>query len=391
MGKARFSRWRLRAGADKLARMTKITLTQLKEIAEGGDAQAQYALAGLLSMRGEAEEAEKWLQAAADQGEPDALYTMATRSFFSRADIAGALAQLEKAAAGGSTAGQRLSAALKAEGAHVPADWSGAVDLLVAAGEAGDPVAKREAAMLLFAHDVDDPVAAALLTEAAEADAPAAAISVCRVIEGRQHTNREKTGEALKKLEAARYPNAETLRAAFASAPTAAETVIAPPDWAAVKSRLHAPQTAAPVEGAPVLADPDVKQFPGAFTREECEYLIAVSVRLLAPSMIVDPETGQSRADPYRSSLTAILGAADMEMALVMLNQRIARYVGQNEETGEFLSILRYASGQEYRPHYDWLPDGDELSRSGQRTATALLYLNEEYEGGETHFLIARP
>ena len=69
------------------------------------------------------------------------------------------------------------------------------------------------------------------------------------------------------------------------------------------------------------------------------------------------------------------------------LNQRIAQYADQSEETGEFLSVLRYASGQEYRPHFDWLPEGSEHARSGQRVATALVYLNDDYEGGETHFL----
>ncbi len=55
---------------------------------------------------------------------------------------------------------------------------------------------------------------------------------------------------------------------------------------------------------------------------------------------------------------------------------------------GEPLSILRYVPGQEYRPHHDFLgPNDPDLGAHGQRLKTALLYLNEGYVGGATHFL----
>ena len=47
---------------------------------------------------------------------------------------------------------------------------------------------------------------------------------------------------------------------------------------------------------------------------------------------------------------------------------------------GEPLQILRYQPGQEYRPHFDWLDVGN------RRVMTALIYLNDDYEGGETAF-----
>ena len=41
----------------------------------------------------------------------------------------------------------------------------------------------------------------------------------------------------------------------------------------------------------------------------------------------------------------------------------------------------RYAPGQQYRPHLDTLPNADN-----QRIRTAILYLNANYQGGETAF-----
>jgi prolyl 4-hydroxylase len=63
------------------------------------------------------------------------------------------------------------------------------------------------------------------------------------------------------------------------------------------------------------------------------------------------------------------------------LNRRLARFTGTDVNQGEPLHILRYRPGQEYRPHVDWLLDDNP------RVLTALVYLNDEYTGGETAFV----
>ena len=49
---------------------------------------------------------------------------------------------------------------------------------------------------------------------------------------------------------------------------------------------------------------------------------------------------------------------------------------------GEPLQILRYRPGQEFKPHRDCTEDV-----ANQRILTMLIYLNEDYSGGETFFL----
>jgi prolyl 4-hydroxylase len=63
------------------------------------------------------------------------------------------------------------------------------------------------------------------------------------------------------------------------------------------------------------------------------------------------------------------------------MNRRLAALTGTDVHRGEPLQILRYRPGQQYHPHTDWL--GEENARM----LTALIYLNEEYEGGETAFV----
>lgn len=69
----------------------------------------------------------------------------------------------------------------------------------------------------------------------------------------------------------------------------------------------------------------------------------------------------------------------------------MARLAAIPYDRGEILTILRYRRTEQYRPHYDFLdPDDPDLVAHGQRVRTALLYLNDGYEGGETYFLMPR-
>ena len=120
---------------------------------------------------------------------------------------------------------------------------------------------------------------------------------------------------------------------------------------------------------------------------EVCEYVIAHAASRLGPSLTYDPVNGGMMRDPLRTSSTASLSPIDLDLALVALNRLIAHTVGVADKNGEFLSVLHYRPGQQYHPHCDWLPAGPDLERSGQRAMTALLFLNDDYRGGETHFL----
>ena len=52
--------------------------------------------------------------------------------------------------------------------------------------------------------------------------------------------------------------------------------------------------------------------------------------------------------------------------------------------------VFRYAVGQEFKPHFDFFdpdnPSHGTLATGGQRIATLLIYLNEDFEGGDTEF-----
>lgn len=138
-------------------------------------------------------------------------------------------------------------------------------------------------------------------------------------------------------------------------------------------ARLPQPEPLAP--GGAVV------RFPGLLTPAECEHVARVAADLMEPATVVHPVTGAQIKHPHRTSDGAVIGPTRETLAIRAINLRVAALSGTQVDQGESLTVLRYAPGQEYRPHHDALP-----GTGNQRVATVLLYLNYGFRGGETVF-----
>lgn len=129
---------------------------------------------------------------------------------------------------------------------------------------------------------------------------------------------------------------------------------------------------------------PDVVVFSSLFSAAECDFLIATARPGLEPSTVIDPYTGQPVPNPVRTSDAVGFPLVAESPAIHALCKRLAAASRTDVRQGEPLQVLRYRPGQEYRPHFDAIDNADN-----QRILTFLVYLNEDYEGGETEFLTA--
>jgi len=89
------------------------------------------------------------------------------------------------------------------------------------------------------------------------------------------------------------------------------------------------------------------------------------------------------------------LTLAQMDVVLQILRARIATATNLPVPVFEPPQIMHYSVGQEFKPHFDFLTDAEagwaaQMRRFGQRIATFLLFLNEDFDGGETDFPSAR-
>ena len=123
----------------------------------------------------------------------------------------------------------------------------------------------------------------------------------------------------------------------------------------------------------------------GFLDADECRRLIEMIDQQRRPSDIAD-DIGVAN---YRTSETCDLDPGHPLVAAV--SGRISALLGIAEGRGEPLQGQRYAPGQEFKPHTDTFePGGYDYYRhcadSGQRTWTAMIYLDEPEDGGGTRF-----
>jgi prolyl 4-hydroxylase len=129
-------------------------------------------------------------------------------------------------------------------------------------------------------------------------------------------------------------------------------------------------------------SSPTALAFEGLFSVPECLYLRSRGEPRFQPSVVVDPRTGASIPHPIRMSSGTFFGVFDEDLVVNALNRRIAAASGTAIAQGESLQLLSYGPGNEYRAHMDALPN-----EPNQRIVTMLVYLTDDYEGGDTCFL----
>jgi prolyl 4-hydroxylase len=120
-------------------------------------------------------------------------------------------------------------------------------------------------------------------------------------------------------------------------------------------------------------------------TRAECDKLVAMIDSKRIPSQLLAPTE-----DPdFRTSESCNLDPLDPFIKVV--EGKLTALLGITPTHGETIQGQRYAVGQQFKPHHDFFyrdqPYWPEMERTGgQRTWTAMIFLNEPESGGQTAF-----
>jgi prolyl 4-hydroxylase len=122
-----------------------------------------------------------------------------------------------------------------------------------------------------------------------------------------------------------------------------------------------------------------------------CDWLKARAEAMTEPALVYDDETGEGRRESVRTNSGAQFDLTRMDVVLALVRERIARAAGLPVPGLEWTQVLHYAVGQTFDWHVDWLDPATpghaaDLVARGQRIATCLVFLNDDFEGGETAF-----
>jgi prolyl 4-hydroxylase len=120
-------------------------------------------------------------------------------------------------------------------------------------------------------------------------------------------------------------------------------------------------------------------------TLDECAALIA----LIDGARVPSPVVGDAPVSPHRTSETCYLYPGPAPVTPV--ETKLDLLTGLEPRYGEALQGQRYAVGQEFKPHHDFFDTGqpywlDQVPMGGQRTWSAMTFLNEPEAGGRTNF-----
>jgi prolyl 4-hydroxylase len=137
-----------------------------------------------------------------------------------------------------------------------------------------------------------------------------------------------------------------------------------------------------------IRAPTDLAQFwyaPGFLDDAGCDALIAKIDAGRRPSTLLTDRSPQG----FRTSESCDMDrhAPDVKPT----DEAIARFLGIDPVHGETMQGQRYDIGQQFRAHHDWFHEGETYwpkmkAQGGQRTWTAMIYLNDVPDGGATWF-----
>lgn len=150
-------------------------------------------------------------------------------------------------------------------------------------------------------------------------------------------------------------------------------------------------QPPAPVQ---VCDAPRIWTAKGFATPAECAWLMDRARDRLKPAKMYNRAEGAPRFDAIRNNSDYFFNVVESGVLLALLRLRISLLVSLPVPHMEPPQVLHYAPGQELRAHYDSLKIdnqgfGADGSYEGDRVVTFLLSLNDDYEGGDTHFVRA--
>ena len=129
-----------------------------------------------------------------------------------------------------------------------------------------------------------------------------------------------------------------------------------------------------------ILLKPNYKEpvvIPKVFTPEQCDHIIKTAGSKLEPSVM---DTDYHIDKKIRDSETAWIDPKENSVAKKMIKKCVS-FTDRKPINSEQLQVLKYKEGGFYTPHQDAFYDEEN-----PRTVTAIIALNDDYEGGHTYF-----
>jgi prolyl 4-hydroxylase len=157
--------------------------------------------------------------------------------------------------------------------------------------------------------------------------------------------------------------------------------------WGALAASVNIEAWTAPCDKRVLSTAPRAVAITAFLPPKIALWLIGLATGRVQPAMVYTPAGAGAVEDGSRSNSSMEFGVLNCDLVVLLTRQRIAKTINVPVGALENTQILHYAQGQRFAPHFDFLDPGlPEVAERGQRMVTVLVYLNDDFTGGETDF-----
>ena len=130
--------------------------------------------------------------------------------------------------------------------------------------------------------------------------------------------------------------------------------------------------------------EPCVKVFKNILDRDSCKKIIRETSKNLSPSSVTDGK--KFKTSKLRTSSSIFISNNSEE--LKKLQNKICNLNDWKTDKTENFQYVKYEENEKYDAHYDAfdISETKNLALKYQRIITNIIYLNDNFEGGETYF-----
>ena len=160
-------------------------------------------------------------------------------------------------------------------------------------------------------------------------------------------------------------------------------------DWRGMSARISVDAWLRPPPREPICEAPRVRVGRGFLPHSVCDWLMDRARSNLQPAKMLEVYGDVPRLSAERTNSDFIIDIVTADVVLTLIRARISKFMEIPTIGFQPPQVLHYAVGQELKPHFDFLDRSiSEQVRAelGNQIATVLVYLNDDYDGGETHF-----
>jgi prolyl 4-hydroxylase len=135
----------------------------------------------------------------------------------------------------------------------------------------------------------------------------------------------------------------------------------------------------------------NVRRVPELAPMPVCSWLIDRARGRLQPALVYDAVSHENQLHEMRTNSMALFDYSTFDVVQFLLQARMSLTCGYAMQHFETPMVLHYEVGQQITPHFDFIDANasdyaEQVREQGQRMITFLLYLNDDYDGGETTF-----